>query len=79
MRELVEIPDAADAHRARIAKALAEAEQHVERFAAAIAITGNIPAAARRLQDAERTRQDLVRQHAAVGDGPMSPASTGAW
>lgn len=69
VRELREpTANAAEIHRGKVARELAEAEARVEKFAEAIGLTGNVPAVARRLQEADERRQALATALQAIGE-----------
>ena len=79
LRDLLDpTPDAAEAERQRLTRALADVDRQIERCADALALTGDVPAIARRLQQAHAHRRELVTAREALGRSPRSCRSIGA-
>lgn len=73
----LQAPSEQDSTRKRLERDVAAAEREVERYAAAIAIAGNIAAAARRLKEAEERRQRLAEE--LNGDRPSASGGITDW
>src|SRR2546426_7632780 len=72
VRQLTEADSHGD-HRDRVAAELEAVEAQVANLADAIAMTSDVPALAKRLQQADARRHELARNLEALRDGTYSP------